>query len=474
MATQGNLYLDIQALLAVYEKIKEYETVSQEAFYTEYKNAYKLSKTNYFRGQAANAYKDYITEGPINIITEFLDLTMDMTMIIQLIGESFFQVENTFNGVISEKVLDYIKDSLSKKKDILDDSVTDIEADINAASKYIKTTPLHFDKVWAGYTNTNNVIQKIRQDIYDVDDETKKDAEDLLERINALKKFITDTMTFCYNEGGSLNTDNLPKLKNQSWYYQAGNAALYTLLQQDPFKYAAGEVTVKEDQWAAGLCADIYVYAGYKFLTASGEAGVEDGTAYAKGKAALFSANGYAQFTDYLNANVDVKVFNAEGDAKAGFGDKYVGFSVSGEIGILDADGKVILGTEECNAFLEGEVKVLYADGKAAFEFEEDGQFAIGVKGSATAASAEGKAGFSFLKYKSKDSFTGEEKSLFGAKIGAKANAGASGAIWIESETAIETDYVNINATTIDIDAEFLIGGEIELTIPTLYFKWPW
>lgn len=48
-----------------------------------------------------------------------------------------------------------------------------------------------------------------------------------------------------------------------------------------------------------------------------GEAGVEDGTAFAKGKAAVLNANGYAQFTDYLRGQANVNVLYAEGEAKA-------------------------------------------------------------------------------------------------------------------------------------------------------------
>lgn len=216
------------------------------------------------------------------------------------------------------------------------------------------------------------------------------------------------------------------------------------------------------------------VYAGYSFLTASGEAGVEDGTAFAKGKAAVLNANGYAQFTDYLRAQANVNVLYAEGEAKAGWSEDYIGFKVEAEVGVIQADGSVIIGSDDINAFVKGEVKVLCADGKAAFEFEDDGEFAIGVDASATLASASVKGGTTILGYKNKDTATGETETLLGFKVGAKATAGGSFAVWAESETAFEMEYMNINATTVKIDAAALLGLDLSITVPTPYFKWPW
>ena len=342
------------------------------------------------------------------------------------------------------------------------------------AAKYISTKGLSLGSVNTGYTETRNAVKKIREDLYAVDDEALKSANELYERIGELRTLIERMMAFCYNDDGKINADNLNKIQTQDWFRQSGNITLYLMLEEDPFEYTAGEVTLSEEQWAAGLCSDIYAYAGYSFLTASGEAGVEDGTAFAKGKAAVLNANGYAQFTDYLRAQANVNVLYAEGEAKAGWSEDYIGFKVEAEVGVIQADGSVIIGSDDINAFVKGEVKVLCADGKAAFEFEDDGEFAIGVDASATLASASVKGGTTILGYKNKDTATGETETLLGFKVGAKATAGGSFAVWAESETAFEMEYMNINATTVKIDAAALLGLDLSITVPTPYFKWPW
>lgn len=474
MATKGGLYLNNASVIGLYDQVKAYESTVQDAFYSEYKNTYKLSVSNYFRGEAADSFKNYLTNGAINIICGFLDISSDLTMIIQMFAEAFYQYENSHDGCVDEGVLDYINQTLSSKRNIFEGVKGELNAVVGLAAQYISTKNLQLGNVDLRYDDTKSSVLRIREGLYEVDDEALRAANDLYTRISDLKSLINNILGFCYRSDGKLNTDNIPNLNSQDWFETSGNVTLYLLLEEDPFEYCAGEVTLAEDQWAAGLCSDIYAYAGYSFLTASGEAGVEDGTAFAKGKAAVLNANGYAQFTDYLSAQANVNILYAEGEAKAGWSDKYKGFKVEAEVGVIQADGSVVIGSDDLNAFVKGEVKVLCADGKVAFEFEDDGEFALGVDASATAASASVKGGTTILGFKNKDTATGETETLLGFKVGAKADAGGSIAAWAESETAIETEYFNINAVTVKLDLALLVGVDMSVTFPCPWFKAPW
>ena len=83
MAEKGNLYLKNSAVIGLYDSTKAYETTVQEALYSHYKTSFKISKSNYFRGDAADSFKNYITNGTINIISGMMDISSDMSMIIQ-------------------------------------------------------------------------------------------------------------------------------------------------------------------------------------------------------------------------------------------------------------------------------------------------------------------------------------------------------------------------------------------------------
>ena len=77
MADKGNLYLKNSAVIGLYDSTKAYETTVQETLYSQYKTAFKISKSNHFRGDAADSFKNYITNGTINIISGMMDISSD-------------------------------------------------------------------------------------------------------------------------------------------------------------------------------------------------------------------------------------------------------------------------------------------------------------------------------------------------------------------------------------------------------------
>ena len=475
MASNGSLKLKSASLLDMYNTVHTYEETVQDALYAQYKAAYKLTVTNYMRGDAADAFKTYLFQGTVNMIQGLLDVSSEMTMIIQLITEIFYQFDSASDAIINESQLDSIKSTLDTKKKIYDGMSGELSTVMCLASQYISTTDIGSSDVDDAYGDVKESIKQIQDNMYSADADALTSAKELLVRIQELKNQVTQTMGICYKDGNFI-PDSAATLSKQNWYSQQSNTTLVMLLAEDPFEYEAGAVAVSEDQWAAGLCSDVYVYAGYSILSASGEAGVEDGTAFAKARASVLNLNGYAQLTDYVKAQGEAKICYVEGDVKAGASDRYFGAHVNAEAGVIKVNGSVVIGSDDFNGYIKGDAKVLVADGKAAFEFEEDGKYAIGVDAGATLASASAEGGFSFLSYKVYDgSATGSEKDdLFKLSASASLEGGGSFAVYSESKTAIETDLVNVNATSLKIECSFLVGGCIQVTVPTLYFKWPW
>lgn len=476
-AGKGSLYLDNQAVSNLLQAVSGYEGTVQDALYAFFQSAYILSVSNCYRGKSADAFKSYLTNGPINIVTECLDISSDLTLNIQTFAKAYLQYESSGSGRVSEQVFDEIARLLKTNQGELDALKPEFDSALAQASAYVSVVPLNYESIFSGYSDVGSSLSTIRNDLYSVDDEALSYADVLYERISSLRAFIECVVETCYS-GGVFNADVASGLAEQAWFKRGANVTLQILLEEDPFAYAAGQVSIAEDQWVVGLCQDVFVFGGYSAISASGEAGINGNSAFAKGRFSALQGSLYGQITDYASAKADVRAGFAEGDVKVGFDDDYKGFRLSGELGVLDAKGELVFGSKEFNGFVSGEVKVACAEGDVAFEFEDDGEFAIGLKGSATGASATAKTGFSFLSYSYKDdgSYTGEEveESLFGAKAGVKANAGGSFALWAESKTAFETPLFNVNATTLEIDLSLLVGIEAEVTVPTPYFKWPW
>ena len=61
MASNGSLKLKSASLLDMYNTVHTYEETVQDALYAQYKAAYKLTVTNYMRGDAADAFKTYLS-----------------------------------------------------------------------------------------------------------------------------------------------------------------------------------------------------------------------------------------------------------------------------------------------------------------------------------------------------------------------------------------------------------------------------
>lgn len=479
MAQQGEMVLKIQSLLKLYEQAGICQTAIEDVLYAHYKNAFKISNSAHFRGDAADAFKEYIRSGTINVLTGLMDIVAETTMMCQLLAEGFYGYEHSEQGVIDELVMDGIACSLTSREADFNSIKSEIRDVNDLSSRYITVKNVNTDAVNAQYKTTDQALTKIRTELYAVDEEAGKHVNDLYERIAALKDLLHNTMGICYKDE-VINPDELHRLKTQSWYHQETNLTLYMKLLEDPFGYSAGETTLAEDQWAAGLCSDVYAYAGYSIWNASYEAGVEDGTVFGKAKASIAETNGYAQLTEYLTGQANLKAGYAQADVKAGFSDDYVGFKVDAGVGLVKVDGSVVLGNENINGFIKGEGKVLCADGKVAFEFEDNGEFAVGVDASATLASAGIKGGVSLFSYidRSDNSLTGQKKEEFflGFKAGAKVDAGGSFAVYVERKNAIEMEYFNIQTTRLKLDIGLGIGVDLDVTVPTISWngKWLW
>lgn len=472
MASNGSLQLKSTSLLDMYNRVNTYESTVQDALYAQYKVAYKISVTNNMRGNAADAFKTYFSQGTVNMIQGMLDVSSEMTMIIQLITEAFYQYEGASNGTIIEAQLDDINKTLDEKKKTYDGMNSEISTVMGMAAQYISIKDIGYSDVDDAYADVKNRVKQIREEMYSVDADALVAAQELLLRIQELKNQIIQTMGLCYKDGNLIPNN----LMQQSWYVKQSNVTLTLLLAEDAFAYEAGAGAISEDQWAAGICSDIYAYAGYSFLSGSFEKGIEEGTYFMKAKGSLINLNGYAQLTDYIKAQGEAKVMYGEIDSKIGAGDGYFGAHVKAEAGVIKVNGSVVVGLDDFNGFLKFDAQALTANAEAAFEFEDDGQFAVGVDIGATLASASAKEGFSFFKYKVEDGSATAQKTdnLFKLTVKEGVTMGGAFAVFADSKTGIETDFININATSLKIALGLGADLEVNVTVPTVYMKWPW
>lgn len=450
------------------ETIKTYKTTVQEACYEQFKNAFTLTQSNNFRGAAADSYKSYISTATINLLNGLINVSEELATTMESIKTTFFGLESEESGSIDTDTLSDVMQNLTTKNTSYISLEGEIQNTLSSAGEYISVTPLSSDTVNSAYTQLNTDVQQVGFDLETCNTSALALADAMLTRLKELKTNI-ENISGQYHVNGEINYDKLPDMVSELWYKQEEVDNLERLYEGDAFAFAAGSGAVSENQWAYGLASDVYGYAGYQFLGGSYEGQVRDGVASGSFNGSLFSANGGAQITDYFKAKGSADVLAVSGKGKAGFSKDYIGLSAEGSATVAKVSGSAVLGNDAFNVKADASAQVLSADGYAKCEADSNGNFAFGLGGDASAAGAKASVGGTFFGIPTDKG----EKPLFGAKVSGSVGVEAGADFLIESNV-IDGDFVNLNSTHIKLGGKLGLGIEIDLTIPTISFDWPW
>ena len=462
--------------------VETYKSTVENTFYNLYKNIYKLSKTNNFRGKTADTYKSYLETVTINYLKAFLNIADEATTVLKDINKYYTSLESEDIGVISSDTLETVKNDLQSKKEAFDKLVSEIEEVNNDASSYISVRALNNKNIDCDFDDLKQEISNIDTELENADRDALKLAESFLERISALKYSI-DTIQKEYHVNGRIQADKVEEIKVQGWYKDEIDTGLKAKLAEDPFAYEANGGAVYEDQWAAGLTSDIYGKAGYTVWGRQYSYGRDKNifTGDISGKGAGAYING--QFTDYLKGNIDASALNGSASGKLGWNDKYKGFNAKGQASVVEANISAVLGTDDFNGYGKISVSALSANGNVTCEFEDDG-FDVGFGGSASKGEVKATIGTSLFSVPANEENKHEktyldgkvkgssEISLLSSNLSLKATAGVSADLEVSGKKVAEIGPININAVNIKAGAAFLVGMDIDLTIPLPSIDW--
>lgn len=451
------------------ETIKTYKTTVQEACYEQFKNAFTLTQSNNFRGAAADSYKGYISTATINLLNGLINVSEELATTMESIKTTFLGLESEESGSIDTDTLSEVMQNLITKNTSYISLDSEIQTTLSSAGEYISITPLSTDTVNSAYTQLNTDVQQVGFDLETCNTSALALADAMLTRLRDLKTNI-ENISGQYHVNGEINYDKLPNMVSEKWYKHEDVDNLERLYEGDAFAFAAGSGAVSENQWAYGLASDVYGYAGYSIIGGSYEGQIRDGVASGSFNGSLLSANGALQITDYFNAKGNADLLAVSGKGKAGFSKDYIGLSAEGSATVAKASASAVLGNDAFNLKADASAQVLSADGYAKCEADSNGNFAFGLGGDASAASAKASVGGTFLGMPTDKG----EKPLFGAKVSGSVGVEAGADFLIESSNVIDGDFVNLNSTHIKLGGKLGLGLEIDLTIPTISFDWPW
>lgn len=470
-----NKYLNNSEIEQLRINVDSFESKASDALFDQFKNLYIATASTSYKGKGADTLKQYLMEGPGNIISGMLDIVEETKEFARQIEKAALGYEKNKRGKVEQQTLEDIKNQLKNKESKFDELVEELNGAKGAASKYISTKSLETSSVSSEFKSVKKSIKNMSDDLQDLDDELFPYIELLRDRIDEMNKMIDNVKAQCFKKG-KFNPKGAQAMSKKTWYEHQTNVKLNTMISEDAFFYDEESGALEENQWAKGWYNDVYAYAGYATLERYFKMKDDGGEHTIELAGAVLGATGYAQFTDYLRAKGEVKFLYGEYNQKYGLSGDYFGFSNDWEVGAFKADGSAEFGTDDFYTYIKGDVELLTAGSEIACEYD-DGDIKIGVKANATAASASGKVGINGLEYKTgkgkvvNGKFEAEKESLFSVGAKAEGSVGASAGIMFETKQAIDWGKAEVRTAELDIDLVILGGGELDVKVPFIAIK---
>lgn len=442
----------------------------QAVMYGQYKNAYMLSLSNNYTGASATACKNYITNVTINILNGFFNVIEEMTETLSQVKQIFLDYESDEEGIVDTDTLENVDVDISDVyKQSFQNLMEEVDGVLQKAAKYITLTKISEPEVNNAYAVLEDKVTQINDDLLTADTQAKDKLDILLGHMTALERMI-DGVGQIIDAENHIDYDRVSDLMVSDSFYQEETGTLEDIRKEDPFSYYANGGSGREKQWATGAYQDVYAYTEVSAWTGQYASKYNNGKYTGNASGSFFQADAGGQFTDYAKFNGMVSLVHGEGKLNGGLTDAYQGFSAEGKASLLNANGKATLGTDNFNGYVKGDATLFGASGYAKLEFEENGDFAVGLGGNVTAASAKATLGLSFLGVDAKNSATGEKEKLFGISVSPEATYGTGADFLIESQTVIDTDEIDVHTVHVKLGGKLGLGATADITLPYVAF----
>ncbi len=452
-----------QELSAYCKRVDDYAKQLQKDLYAQYKLAYSMVQSPNFRGQAANAYKEYIDKAAIYFLNRILDLSRDLQNLCQDFKKAFLQVEPDAEGVVSDAVLALVSREMTDKRRDFDALINNVY-NIHARAGHLVSLQVDPSGVTTDYVSADKHFSELAQKTVDTDRDMSAQVSAFCQAIETLRKSMTEALTLCY-DGIRLNAFNVKTIDKQDWYKPSNGDVLLEQWSDDPFVYSYKQGAVWEDQWAVGIDEEEYAMMGASVLSGNMFYSKEDGIYMVNIGGSVLSGELFAK-NDYISSRAAIDVLKGEVGAKFGWTDDYKGFDVFAEAVSAQLESSIVFGKGYVE--VDGAIKGPSANAFATWEFIDENNYTIGAGAEASVVNAGIGVGLVNVP-----TTRGGTTNLFGASFSVDAYAvGAS--VRESSVNVVDTNVIDINVTTVDLGIDLGIGGSLSVTLPTIRVEPPW
>ncbi|EPY2272061.1 T7SS effector LXG polymorphic toxin [Clostridium sporogenes] len=464
-------------------QVNQYKKTVQDAFYEHYKNTYVLTETNNFRGEDANAYKEYLKIVTINYINAFINIAEEVSKTLEKMNSNYTSLESYEQGSIDTDILEDVRGNLNSRNESLQLLASEIDSLNNEASNYIYVENLNTPQILGTYSSIDSELCNIYDELTKVDSSSLAEANNLMDRINEIT-YQLKTISNDYHEDNKISADKVKKITMQEWYKTERTNNLDAIKKEDPFFYDSCAKYGSEGQWATGLTSDAFIYSGYSSLGGEYNRTKNKGVISGDLTASLFNGYENAQFTKYAKQNANISLGNLSLSGKAGLSKDFAGIQAKGLIAAIDANASAVLGTDKFNGYIKGNATALSAGGYVNCNYKaSNGDFDIGIGGKASVAEASVTVGTSILSVpgnKESNEYAGgkvkvsKSTSLLGLSVTGKAGESVSADFDLSNTRVLDFGKINVNAIHLKLGGCIGLGADVNVTVPVPIIDMPW
>ncbi|WLV24282.1 T7SS effector LXG polymorphic toxin [Aciduricibacillus chroicocephali] len=461
------------------KKLEKYQSSLKDAVYEQYKSSTVLSRSINLKGKTGNSMKEYMEIVHINLAQKIINVSSELLEAARKVKDDFRSYESDAKGIVGSGTLDKEKENLGDSRTTFEELDSKGQKLVLRADEFISTVKLPGETVLHTYQTADSNIKKTKEELLSSDSTCTKNMSPVTERINELITEMNELSTHFKNENGVL-TDKVSSIKEQPWYTLENKGAFKALSEDDPFSYEAGEASVLEGQWVMGTSDKNYITQTGSVLSARGEKTNDKGAYKVSGE-----VSGAKLYTKAETAGGWLKYDGTQsllsGSGNAEF-DGFTRMAASGDASVVKSESTAMLGTDKFNGHVSLKASALSANGQAAFKLPKnaDDTTHIALGGRAEAATVKASAGITLFGMESmggeheKNGVKTTAKKDFGMNVEASAGWQAGVGVEYKDEPVWKSDYLNINATSLNADLKLLLGVKLDVTIPTIQAKWPW
>lgn len=409
------------------QNVDEYRGQVIDAAYDYYQKVSAFIVSNAIRGTTGDMVMSYYDQVHLYLINRIMNVASELSEASSQAKDIFFAYESTRDGLVDRQYVEEKRVEVDRVQTDFESHETRLKQVESEILGIAGVSPTNTSAVTSQFGETNRVMNEIKEQLQQADDDLYNQLSGIEQRVNDLKSAITE-IDSSYRTDQGFSVTKIDHIRQEEWYTEESADVFTEKYVESP--YEVGQDTYQSYVTEIGYVTDIGT--SVSGLTAN-EAGYEyeiDGT----------TMNASADYTG-LEARTEFEstYLNSSGKAEVGYATVAVeasetGFNAEGNVGVAQAQSSLVAGSESFNVKADAEAGFLTAEGDARANTG-----GVGLSGMASLGHVEAKGGFTVFD--------------IGVELGVSAGGQVGGGF-------------ELSWDKVEIDLRAVVGGTLTIDLP--------